>query len=347
MNSIITVPTVEQINLEYQLANNKANEAVQHAANCGLMLLQVKASKRHGEWLPWLNGEIESGRLKVKARQANTYMKIASNPQRDADLVEAHSIRAALELRSDKEPEQQQGTLIDVEAERQARAEAEAQAETERQAREEAEAKAEAERQAREIAERRAQEFGQESNERRIKIRELSDELDLLKAQPAPSPVTQTVEVIPADYETSKAQAAELQAQTEALQRQLATLHQQQDKLVNDQVRVKLRGYQSELDKLEADKRVIEDIVARKKAYLDSLSSEVKRVETHQNVIHDVRLKLIGLAGFLNDLEPISDPDTIRKWLALAGMCKEADTAIRLVFGPAHSGLEFTDQLVS
>ena len=31
-------------------------------------------------------------------------MKIASNPQRDADLLEAPSIRAALELLSDKEP---------------------------------------------------------------------------------------------------------------------------------------------------------------------------------------------------------------------------------------------------
>ncbi len=101
MSEIIVIPTVEQINLEHQLANSKANEAVQHATNCGLMLLQVKASKQHGEWLPWLNGEIESGRLKVKARQANTYMKIASNPQRDADLLEAPSIRAALDLLSD------------------------------------------------------------------------------------------------------------------------------------------------------------------------------------------------------------------------------------------------------
>ncbi len=76
---------------------------------------EVKASLSHGEWLPWLNGEIESGRLKVKARQANTYMKIASNPQRDADLLEAPSIRAALELLSDKEPAEQQGALIDGE----------------------------------------------------------------------------------------------------------------------------------------------------------------------------------------------------------------------------------------
>lgn len=117
MSELIAIPTVEQINLEHQLANSKANEAVQHATNCGLMLLQVKASLSHGEWLPWLNGEIESGRLNVKARQANTYMKIASNPQRGADLVEAPSIRAALELLSDKEPASEQTDLVGVDIE--------------------------------------------------------------------------------------------------------------------------------------------------------------------------------------------------------------------------------------
>ena len=116
MNEILKVPTVEQVNLEHRLAHGKAAEAVQHATNCGLMLLQIKAGLNHGEWLPWLNGEIESGRLEVKSRQARSYMRLASNWQRAANLTEAPSIRAALELLSDKEPEEQQGDLIDVEA---------------------------------------------------------------------------------------------------------------------------------------------------------------------------------------------------------------------------------------
>jgi len=86
-----------------------------------LLLLQVKASLNHGEWLPWLNAEIESGRLTVAERTVHNYMRIARNSHRDANLTEAPSIRAALELLSDKEPEQQQGELIDVEAERRAR----------------------------------------------------------------------------------------------------------------------------------------------------------------------------------------------------------------------------------
>lgn len=48
-------------------------------------------------------------------------MKLAANYNRERNLLEAPSIRAALELLSDKEPEAEQETLIDVEAERQAR----------------------------------------------------------------------------------------------------------------------------------------------------------------------------------------------------------------------------------
>lgn len=172
----------------------------------------------------------------------------------------------------------------------------------------------------------RNQEWAEQATGQRQKIRELESQIDLLK------------EVIPADYESAKRQASELQVQTEALQKQLESLQKQQSKLVNDQVKAKLQGYQEELNKLEEDKRVIEDIVARKKVYLDSLDNEVKRIETHQDVINGVRLELISLAAFLNDMEPMNDPATVRKWLALAGMCREATGAIDLVFG--KPGLE-------
>jgi chromosome segregation ATPase len=128
------------------------------------MLEQKKASLPHGQWLPWLNGEIDSGRLKVKIRQTQKYMQLASNTHRSAYLEESPSIRAALELLSDKEPTEQQGTLIDVDAERKAREEAERQVEAEK---------------------RRTQEFREESNERRKKIRELEQQLELAeRAEP-------------------------------------------------------------------------------------------------------------------------------------------------------------------
>ena len=75
-----------------------------------------------------------NGRLEVKSTQARVYMRVASNKQRGVYLEETPSIRAALELLSDKEPEEQQGSLIDAEAERQARVAAEAKAAEEREA---------------------------------------------------------------------------------------------------------------------------------------------------------------------------------------------------------------------
>ena len=99
------------------------------------MLLQIKAGLSHGEWLPWLNGEIEAGRLEVSIRQVQRYTKLAANTTRESFLLESPSIRAALELLSDKEPEEQQGDLIDMEAERQLRLAAQEMAEAESEAR--------------------------------------------------------------------------------------------------------------------------------------------------------------------------------------------------------------------
>lgn len=194
-------------------------------------------------------------------------------------------------------------------------------------------AELETERQARLTAEQRSKEWNEQYIKERDEKRAAEQKVLTLESQPKPEPEVIEKEVVPADYESAKQQAATLQAQTETLQKQLATLQKQQDKIINDQVKTKLQGYQDELNKLESDKQVIEDIVARKKAYLDSLSSEVKRIETHQDVINGVRLELIGLAAFLNDMEPMNDPATIRKWLALADMHQEAVNAIRMVFG--------------
>lgn len=314
MNDIVAIPTVEQINLEHRLAHSKVNEAVQHATNCGLMLLQIKASKAHGEWLPWLNGEIEAGRLEVGTRLVQRYIKLASNTTRESFLIEAPSIRAALEWLSDKD-EVKQGELIPADLE------------AERKAREEAEAKAEAERQAREQAEQRREKddlLTRISNDQMI-INSLRNKLkDLESKKP------EVVEKAPDDYEETKRQAAELQT----VKSELDKLRKEQKQAVDSQVNAKMREYQSELDKMEAKKEMIEDIVSRKKAYLDSMDSEVKRLEVHQSTINGVRLELVSLAAFLSDLDPISDPETIRRWLGLAGMCQDAADSIRMVFGP-------------
>lgn len=130
------IPSVEQINLEYRLSKSKASEAVQHAINCGLMLLQVKASLKHGEWLPWLKQQQESGAIEFAERTIHKYMRLASNSPREANLIEQPSIRAALELLTEDRSEEAQSALdIETAKEREAREKAQAEA---REARHEA-----------------------------------------------------------------------------------------------------------------------------------------------------------------------------------------------------------------
>ena len=102
------------------------------------MLLQIKAGLSHGEWLPWLKRQQASGAIEFSQPTASKYMKLAANYNRDFNLEGVTSIRAALELLSDKEPEEQQGDLIDMEAERQLRLAAQERAEAESEARENA-----------------------------------------------------------------------------------------------------------------------------------------------------------------------------------------------------------------
>ena len=324
MNDIIAVPTVEQINLEHQLANSKANEAVQHATNCGLMLLQVKASLNHGEWLPWLKQQQESGAIGFSHSHATRYMKLASNIARAQHLTEAPSIRAALELLSDKEPDAEQADPIPVDIE------------AERRARQEAEAKAEAERLRREAAEKvlfeeqqRCREFGQESNERRIKIRELTQQIDLLKAQPAPEPVTIEKIVAPDDYETAKATAEKLKAD-------IAAMRKRQDELVQQQVAAKLRERERELDALERQAKQAEIRLQSLNKQIDSYSSIERMTRLQRDQIEKCRSMLAELAANMEGFDRLeNDPKTDQLWDALAGMMRNAAIAIDMFCGRA------------
>ena len=50
------------------------------------------------KWLPWLKQQQESGAIQVSQQTASKYMKLASNYNRERNLIEAPSIRAALAL---------------------------------------------------------------------------------------------------------------------------------------------------------------------------------------------------------------------------------------------------------
>lgn len=176
----------------------------------------------------------------------------------------------------------------------------------------------------------RQQESQAESNERRKTIRDLEQQIDLLKAQSAPEP--EQVVVPPADYETAKAKAAQLESELE-------TLKKEQANLVNSQVKAKLHEREAELDKMERKKNLMEEQVDRMKAYMASLESDAKRAEAHQRVIEEQRLHLISLAAFLSDMEPMQDREIVRQWLALAEMCMNASHGIQQVFGEKRPAL--------
>lgn len=71
MNNIRT-DLAADINRFHELACLRAEEAIDHAKQAGLLLLEAKAALKHGEWLPWLQQNIF-----VSARQVQRYMQVA------------------------------------------------------------------------------------------------------------------------------------------------------------------------------------------------------------------------------------------------------------------------------
>jgi hypothetical protein len=78
-----------QINAEHAKVRELAVSAVEHAARCGELLLQVKAKLPHGQWLPWLREHCE-----VSPRAAQGYIRLARIP--NAQRVSHLSLRGAL-----------------------------------------------------------------------------------------------------------------------------------------------------------------------------------------------------------------------------------------------------------
>lgn len=91
---------VDRINEHHRVAFCKAGEALESARQAGLLLIEAKAALKHGEWLPWLEANIE-----FSARTAAGYMRLATrwdalkaNSQPVADL----GLRDALALLAER-----------------------------------------------------------------------------------------------------------------------------------------------------------------------------------------------------------------------------------------------------
>ena len=72
MRAIATTAGAE-IERLHALATTHADKAVDYAKQAGKLLLDVKQSLKHGEWLPWLEKSVS-----VSARQAQNYMAAAN-----------------------------------------------------------------------------------------------------------------------------------------------------------------------------------------------------------------------------------------------------------------------------
>jgi hypothetical protein len=183
----------------------------------------------------------------------------------------------------------------------------------------------------------RQQESQQESNQRSQKIESLERRIDLFSTQPTPEPVkiVERVEVIPADYESLKAKAAQLETELATKDAELAQNKAEQNRIIKSAINSKMSGYQGkvdtcqrEVDELERKKAMMEEQVERMKEYMASLDNESKRIEVHRNIIEKERLGLISLASFLRDEAPMLDPKTDKEWASLGGMYGDAERAI-------------------
>lgn len=85
----LTIALAQKIKNEHALAQECAETAVQHAVRCGQLLLEAKASLRHGRFVPWVEAN-----CKFSIRTAQAYIKVAGQKR---SALRFSSLRQALD----------------------------------------------------------------------------------------------------------------------------------------------------------------------------------------------------------------------------------------------------------
>jgi hypothetical protein len=83
----------ERVNELQGMIYSSAQNMVEYAIEIGQILIEVKASLSHGEWMPWCMANLD-----VKKSMIENYMKMARYSQRVGNLEGVSSIREALKL---------------------------------------------------------------------------------------------------------------------------------------------------------------------------------------------------------------------------------------------------------
>ena len=85
MNAPAIITLAQHIEHEHQAAHQAARTALEHALECGRLLIQAKGDVGHGGWLPWVEANLSFGQ-----RQASNYMRLARDfPQLDPEIGNA------------------------------------------------------------------------------------------------------------------------------------------------------------------------------------------------------------------------------------------------------------------
>jgi hypothetical protein len=79
------------INENHDLALMHVGQSFDHAVKAGLLLMDAKKQVPHGKWLAWLKANV-----KVGARQAANYMRVAACPDEKRSAVANLSLRKAI-----------------------------------------------------------------------------------------------------------------------------------------------------------------------------------------------------------------------------------------------------------
>jgi len=87
------------INAAHRACEQAARSTLEHAYRTGELLIEAKATLRHGEWLPWLEANCE-----VSDRQARTYMRLARELPK-SEVGSDLSLKGALRAIEAPEPE--------------------------------------------------------------------------------------------------------------------------------------------------------------------------------------------------------------------------------------------------
>ena len=74
MSALALPELATAIDREHRTAIGAARTALEHAAECGRLLLEAKASVPHGGWLPWIQANLSFG-----PRQAQKYLRLAEH----------------------------------------------------------------------------------------------------------------------------------------------------------------------------------------------------------------------------------------------------------------------------